>query len=37
MAQELSATLEGERVIVGGHLNGCIEGVEGITRRMGKI
>ena len=37
MAHELSATLEGERVIVGGYLNGCIEGVEGITRRMGNI
>ena len=29
MAHELSATLEGERVIVGGYLNGCIEGVDG--------
>ena len=37
MAKELSATLEGERVVVGEYLNGCIEGVEGITRRMGKI
>ena len=36
MAHELSATLEGEREIVGGYLNGCIEGVEGITRRTGK-